>query len=150
MIKNLYDNKMLICVDHKNKIVYPCDLKTSSHREYDFPLSFQQWHYQCQARLYWRLIKQTMDKDDYFKDFKLADYRFIVVNNVDNPVPLVWVFGLTQALGSITIGNREFRDPQTIGEELSYYLENRPQVPLGITVDKPNSIEKWFADKYGD
>ena len=140
----------LICVDHKNKIVYPCDLKTSSHREYDFPLSFQQWHYQCQARLYWRLIRQTMDNDDYFKDFKLADYRFIVVNNVDNPVPLVWVFGLTQALGSITIGNREFRDPQKIGEELSYYLENRPQVPLGITVDKPNSIEKWFADKYGD
>ena len=35
---------------------------------------------QIQARIYWRLIRQLMDKDEYFKDFTLKDFRFIVVN----------------------------------------------------------------------
>ena len=136
----------LLIVDHKNKVVVPCDLKTSSGREYDFPRHFIQWGYQCQARLYWRLIRQTMDNDDYFKDFKLKDFRFIVVNNIDNPTPLVWVFDKTQASGDIELGNTIVRDPQTIGEELTYYLEHRPDIPLGIHKDKPNSIDKWFSE----
>ena len=135
----------LIVVDHKNKIVLPCDLKTSSHREYSFPESFLQWRYDIQSRLYWRLIRMAMDADDYFKNFKLLDYRFIVVNNIDNPVPLVWEFGKTQAVGEITIGGKTLRDPQVIGEELSYYLDNKPLVPRNISLEKPNSIDKWFS-----
>ena len=134
----------LIIVDHKNKIVYPCDLKTSSHREYEFPVSFLQWRYDIQARLYWRLIRQAMDSDDYFKNFKLGEYRFIVVNNIDNPVPLIWNFRQTQASGEIQVGNKKLRDPEKIGEELTYYLNNRPSVPIGIECTKPNNIEHWF------
>ena len=88
-----------------------------------------------------------MDNDDYFKDFKLADYRFIVVNNIDNPVPLVWNFGHTQAVGTIEIGGRKYRDPETIGRELRQYLDDRPQVPNGISLNKPNSIERWFESR---
>ena len=134
----------LILVSYKNKLVIPCDLKTSSHREYDFPESFMQWQYQIQSRLYWKLIRQNMDNDEYFKDFKLLDYRFIVVNNVDNPIPLVWEFSQTTAVGDIQLGGRKFRDPETIGKELTYYLHESPKVPLGISLDKPNNIEKWF------
>lgn len=35
----------LLVVDHANKIVYPIDLKTSSHTEWDFYQSFIQWRY---------------------------------------------------------------------------------------------------------
>ena len=134
----------LIIVDYKNKKVIPCDLKTSSHREYMFPESFIQWRYDIQSRLYWRLIRQTMDKDDFFKDFQLLDYRFIVVNNIDNPVPLVWRFDKTQALGEITLGNKVLSDPVTIGKELYGYLQEQPVVPNGIFIDRPNSIDNWF------
>lgn len=137
----------LLVVDHKNKIVYPCDLKTSSGREYDFPEHFLQWHYQIQARLYWRLIRQTMDSDPYFKDFKLFDFRFIVVNNIDNPVPVVWQFDKTTTLGTIELGGKKLRDPKVIGKELTYYLEKHPKVPLGVSLDKENSIEKWFESR---
>lgn len=34
-----------IVVNHEKKIVIPCDLKTSSHKEYDFHKSFVQWRY---------------------------------------------------------------------------------------------------------
>ena len=137
----------LLIVDHKNKRVLPCDLKTSSGREYEFPEHFLEWNYQIQARLYWRLIRQTMDKDDYFKEFDLEEFRFIVVNNIDNPTPLVWLFPKTKAVGTVTIGGTKLRDPEVIGKELTYYLENRPNVPLGITLDKPNNIETWFNDR---
>ena len=137
----------LAVVNHKEKYIIPCDLKTSSHREYDFPLSFQQWHYQCQARLYWRLLRQAMDNDDYFKDFELLEYRFIVVNNIDNPVPLVWGFRQTKAVGVIDLGGKKFRDPETIGKELRHYLDDSPVVPDGISISKPNSIEGWFNER---
>lgn len=137
----------LAVVNHNEKYIIPCDLKTSSHREYDFPESFIKWMYMIQARLYWRLLRQAMDSDDYFKDFKLADYRFIVVNNIDNPVPLVWNFWHTHAVGTIEIGGRKFRDPETIGKELRQYLDDRPQVPNGISMDKPNSIEMWLENR---
>lgn len=36
----------LLVVDHKKKVVYPVDLKTSSHAEWDFFESFVQWRYE--------------------------------------------------------------------------------------------------------
>lgn len=137
----------LAVVNHKEKYIIPCDLKTSAHREYDFPESFTKWMYMIQARLYWRLLRMAMDNDDYFKDFELKDYRFIVVNNIDNPIPLVWEFEQTKTLGDIELGGNKYRDPQEIGEELSYYLKETPSVPLGINTTKANSIEQWFRSR---
>lgn len=137
----------LLVVNHKDKTVYPCDLKTSSGREYNFPEHFLQWGYQIQARLYWRLIRKTMDKDEYFKDFKLEKFRFIVVNNTDNPTPLVWEFGKTCASGTIEIGGHKLRDPEVIGKELTYYLTESPKVPVGVYLTSTNSIEKWLENK---
>lgn len=46
MIKNLYDNKMLIVVNYEKKKVFPIDLKTSlGCAEWDFEKNFQKWHY---------------------------------------------------------------------------------------------------------
>jgi hypothetical protein len=36
------------------------------------------------------------------------------------------------------------RDPFTIGEELSKYLLDKPTVPNGINLDKPNNLEEWI------
>lgn len=134
----------LAIVNHSTKVVIPCDLKTSSPREYEFYRNFIDYHYQIQARLYWRLLRKAMDKDDYFKDFKLADYRFIVVNNIDNPNPLVWLFEKTQVLGDFKIGNHLFRDPENIGRELYHYLQDSPVVPDGIQVKGLNSLLAWI------
>lgn len=134
----------LLIVNHDKKKITPCDLKTSSHREYDFYKSFITWGYQCQARLYWRLIRAAMDKDDYYKDFTLEDFRFIVVNNIDNPYPLVWLFDRTQAIGEITLGKVTMRDPETIGKELYKYLQENPPVPNNIKVNGVNNISEWI------
>ena len=131
----------LITVDYERKIVYPCDLKTSGHFEWDFEDSFLQWNYMLQARLYWRNIRATMDNDPYFKYFTLENYRFIVVNKF-TLTPLVWEFPLTKTRGTlIDKDGREYRDPFEIGKELKGYLDLRPKVPNGINAEGMNTIK---------
>lgn len=133
-----------IIVFHDRKLVVPVDLKTSYKPEWDFYKSFTEWRYDIQGRLYWRVIRYNMDQDPYFKDFKLADYRFIVANK-KTLTPLVWLFGGTQKEGDIiTKDNVILRDPFTIGEELNGYLVNTPAVPNGIELIKPNRLEDWI------
>ena len=136
----------LIVVNHKEKWVKPVDLKTSSHTEWDFFKSFVDWRYDIQARLYWAIIRQNMDKDEYFKDFKLLDYDFIVVNR-RTLTPLVWNCPFTQATGTLKFGQNNqisMRSPFVIGKELSSYLTFRPEVPFGINNSGPNDLREWL------
>lgn len=136
----------LIIVNHKEKWVKPVDLKTSSHTEWDFYKSFVDWRYDIQARLYWAIIRQNMDKDEYFSSFKLLDYDFIVVNR-RTLTPLVWKCPFTQAEGTLRFGRNGqiiMRSPFEIGRELSYYLTSRPKVPIGIELSASNNLEGWL------
>lgn len=136
----------LLLVDHEKKIVYPIDLKTSSHTEWDFFESFVQWRYDIQARLYWRIIRFNMDLDPVYKDYTLADYRFIVVNK-KTLTPLVWIFEDTQKSGTLTYGKNkqiELEDPFTLGNSLANYLSSRPAVPTGIKEAGDNNLINWL------
>lgn len=136
----------LIIVNHKEKWVKPVDLKTSSHTEWDFYKSFVDWRYDIQARLYWSIIRQNMDKDEYFKDFKLLDYNFIVVNK-RTLTPLVWNCSFTRAQGTLKFGKNdqiEMRSPFVIGKELNYYLTSRPKTPIGIKENGENNLITWI------
>lgn len=133
-----------LIVLHKDKVVIPVDLKTSFKPEWDFYKSFIEWRYCDQSRLYWNIIRSNMDKDDYFKDFKLADYRFIVVNK-ETLTPLVWVFNNTTNKNTlITKEGIELRHPFVIGKELYSYLQHTPRVPNGISLTSPNIIDDYI------
>ena len=79
---------MLLYVNYEHKTIIPIDLKTSSKKEWDFPKSFIEWRYMIQACMYWFIIRQNLDNDEYFKDFKLENYRFIVINKETPKVPV--------------------------------------------------------------
>lgn len=103
-----------------------------------------------QARLYWRLIKQNVEKDEFFKDFTVLPYKFIVVNRVTQQ-PQVWDFPLTQAEGLIKLetvrnGIYLWRDPYVIGEELAYYLSN-PEVKVPREMSKSNNIVEYLTKR---
>ena len=136
----------LLIVNYENKTIQPIDLKTSSHAEWDFYKSFVEWNYQIQARLYWSIMRQNMDEDEYFKDFELLDYMFIVVNR-RTLTPLVWDCPLTRFIGTLYFGKNnqiEMRSPLEIGKELSFYLSSRPKVPMGINETGFNDLEDWL------
>lgn len=136
----------LIIVNYESKDVYLIDLKTSHKSEWDFYKSFIDWSYSCQGRLYYRIIAANLYKNPYFKDFKVHDYRFIVVNK-DTLKPLVWEFKDTKKFGELTYGRNNqivIRDPFTIGKELRAYLDNKPAVPNGIDETGTNDIVEWL------
>ena len=137
----------LILVDHKSKKIYPVDLKTSSSPEWDFYKSFIKWRYDIQGRLYWRIIEDNIKRSEEFKDYKLMNYTFIVVNK-ETLTPLVWTFPQPMVYGTLKFGLRqqiELEDPFELGKELHYYLNNNSEVPLGIiTTQSGNDITKWL------
>ena len=137
----------LAVVDHKNKIIYPCDLKSSGKSEWNFYKSFIEYNYFIQANLYSYLLQKTIEKDEYFKDFKIADYRFIVICNRTR-VPLVWEWSHTKTTVDFKIGDVEFPNWRGIVKQLDYYLREEPPVPEGIVVEDTNNIAK-FIEKYG-
>lgn len=135
-----------LIVFHKTKKILALDLKTSSHKEYDFFKSFVDWSYHEQARLYYAILLQNIQKDDYFKDFEITNWHFVVVNkNTLNP--LVWEYKDTKKEGTLYYGKNnqiEFRHPFDIAKELKYYLDTKPSVPNGILLDKPNDLNKFL------
>lgn len=115
----------LIVVDHLKKQIIPCDLKTTGKPEPMFWSSFHKWFYFYQAKLYWNLIRQTMDKDPYFKDFELLPYKFIVVNK-NNLSPMVYSFDQIE-LQDYVYDSITYRNPLVVGEELQELLNRKNQ-----------------------
>lgn len=134
----------LLIVDYDKKVIIPVDLKTSGKPEWDFYKSFVDWRYDIQARLYWRIIRYNLDRDPYFKDFQLCDYRFIVANR-RTLTPLIWNCEFTQQKGTISFNDIVFEDPEDIGRELHTYLTLSLSVPIGIKLEKCNSLTEWLS-----
>lgn len=138
----------LIWVDYKNKKIHLCDLKTSHKPEYKFPLSFLEWNYLIQSKLYTRVVQANIEKDEYFKDFTIEDFTFIVVNK-DTLTPLTWKFTDFNVKGTFVYGKNktELRDPEDIGKELHYYLTHDCKVPFDVSMTEPNDIVKFLNIK---
>ena len=133
----------LLVVDHKNKVIIPCDLKTTFPPEYEFYNSFVKWGYYIQAQLYWYIIKQNLLQDDYFKDFELLDFRFIVVSR-ESLQPIVWTFRQTKEEETIVTGKNktiELKNWRVILEELHFYLRNKSPVPRDIKINRDNDLD---------
>ena len=127
-------------IDYENKIITPIDLKTTSKMEYEFPQSFITYRYGIQAQLYYYLLTSILIKDEYFKDFKVEPFKFIVINK-DSLLPLVWEFKQSANEG-YTLGDYTFKSWTTLAYELNFYLRNKPKLP--IWAKETNSIEDYF------
>lgn len=135
-----------LLVSYKDKTIQPIDLKTSFKKEWDFYKSFVEWNYQIQNRLYVRILQEAINKDEYFKDFTILPYKDIVVCKT-SLTPLVWDCDFTFEKGNLKMGKENqiiFTDPEIIGKELSFYLTNKPNVPIGIEENKSNDLKTWL------
>ena len=133
-------------VIHDKKLIIPIDLKTScSCEEKDFYLNFLKWHYQLQSRLYVRILKANLDKDEYFKDFKILNYRFIFCNK-DSCSPLVWEFSETHSKGTLYFGRHKqigLPDPEDLGKELFLFFSSGQKTEEPLIADR-NSLDSWI------
>lgn len=137
----------LIIVNHKDKTIIPCDLKTSFKPEWKFYKSFIDWNYWIQAQLYWYIIRQNLNKDEVFKDYKLLNYRFIVISK-NTKKPLIWEYPDTQSVKDCVYGKNKnilCKNWRSIVQELHYYMENDTKFPIGIT--EINNLNNWLDNE---
>ena len=87
-LKCMFD---MIYVDYENKIIYPIDFKTTSKDESEFQNSFLQWRYDIQATMYSFILREICKQDEFFKDFKIEPFKFLVINKYNN-LPLFWQY----------------------------------------------------------
>ena len=131
---------------HDKKLIIPIDLKTScSCEEKDFYLNFLKWHYQLQSRLYVRILRANLDKDEYFKDFKILNYRFIFCNK-DTCIPLVWEFSETHSKGTLYFGRHKqigLPDPEDLGKELFLFFSSGQKIEEPLIANR-NSLDSWI------
>lgn len=132
-----------VLVLHDKKIIVPIDLKTSSKKEYNFYKSFVDWSYFLQAKLYTKLLYENIKNDEYFKDFTIKPYIFVVVNK-ESLNPLCWEFKESLNTDDFVVKDTVYRSPLTIGKELYNYLQNPVSVPTGISLTTPNDIIEWL------
>jgi len=85
--KSLFD---ILKFDHKNKIIYPIDLKTSYDHVLGFPKNFIKWMYYLQASFYTEAIKYWKLEYKEFFDYRVDDFRFIIISSTDPFKPLVY------------------------------------------------------------
>lgn len=140
-VKCMFD---ILLVDHKSKKIIPVDLKTTSVKEYEFAKKYLENRYDIQSRLYYAILKQIISEDDYFKDFTLCPFRFIVING-HNCQPLVFVDENSIKLDEIVLRFKSgrittLRNPIEIATELSKYLSTNAEFPEGINNNKVNSL----------
>lgn len=82
----------ILKVDHKNKIIYPVDLKTGEMSVSKFPEIMLMYGYYIQATLYREAIKNIVKNDPDLKNYTVAEFEFLYISK-DNPYkPFVYVF----------------------------------------------------------
>lgn len=69
----------LIVVNHEEGTIQMIDLKTTKDVN-GFNQSFYTWQYFHQAQMYAEILKQNIILDDYYMNFKILPYLFIVVD----------------------------------------------------------------------
>lgn len=136
----------VVHVDYDKKEITLVDLKTSSKPEWHFAESFIHWNYEIQARLYYRIVQTILSQNDYFKDFKIKSYKFVVVCP-KTLCPLIWDFEQTEMYGNLHFGDIVMKDPEDIAKLLlQYYTDVGRKTPYGVEVNEINSLTEKIEE----
>lgn len=110
--KSAYDNTLIRCmfdriiVNHKDKTIQPIDLKTTGKAEKKFEGSVLDWDYYIQAGMYSQILLDVISQDDYFKDFTILPFKFVVINRYRRK-PQVWTYKLVKEDNDLIDPNEE-------------------------------------------
>jgi hypothetical protein len=91
-------------IDHENKTVTICDLKTTSKTITEFEETVEYYNYYLQAAIYFKLVYENLDekiRDDYkilFKFVVIDKYNQVYIFEVLDDTMRGWAFMLTDAL----------------------------------------------------
>lgn len=114
----------LVCIDHVNKTIHPCDLKTTKSI-YTFEESFYKYRYYLQAAMYTELLKEVIaTKCPELQDYTIQPYKFIVIDR-NNFKPVVFEWEPTDKV--VDPYGKERKSWQELLEELGWALTHQEE-----------------------
>lgn len=81
----------VVRIDHKNKIVYPVDLKTGEPQAEKFEHSLLAYNYYIQAALYREALKSIVASDPDLKGYVVAEFEFLYISKMNVNKPIIYV-----------------------------------------------------------
>lgn len=79
----------IVYIDHNSKTITPIDLKTIGESVKNFPESLRKRRYDIQLSWYVEALYQWKE-DNEFKDYKILDFKFIVVSTTEDEEPVIF------------------------------------------------------------
>lgn len=122
-LKVMFD---MILVNHKQKVLYPFDLKTGVWLYEEFPKgNFVKFNYYLQGALYKEVLLQNLQGTP-FEGYSVAPFRFLYCSR-DSPLPMV--FKMTEAthdkaLNGFYSGGKWKKGLFALIEEYKFYISN--------------------------
>lgn len=114
-----------IVVNHADKTVRIIDLKSTGKSKDEFEKSFIQFGYYLQATMYTQILKDVISKDEYFKDFKVLPFQFLVIN-VEELIPQLYEFPYSDNDNDfVTYSRRKVKGYKTLIREYRWFLEHK-------------------------
>lgn len=132
-------------VDHKNKVIYPFDIKTGFPRVDEFGRNFISFRYDLQACLYSAALAHIIATVDYFKDFTLHNFRFVYVSTSKRSYPLKWRVSEKQLEMSFdgweTQSGYRYKGLKELIEEYQWRIENNIYDRSKEVIDNNGELE---------
>lgn len=96
-LKSMLD---LVNIDHKNKVIYPYDIKTGTPTVDNFAKNYLNYRYYLQESLYVYAIYDLMKKLKELRDYKVEPFKFIYISKSNPKLPVLiegvgWEKGFT-------------------------------------------------------
>lgn len=125
--KSLFD---IIKIDHKNKIIYPVDLKTTGDHVLNFPTNFIKWKYYLQASFYSDALAYFIKNNEKLSDYTIDKFRFLIISSNDARKPLVYEtterdLYVGKHGGTLKYNNREIKGYLQIIDNMVWHLNNQ-------------------------
>tara|TARA_R110000822_G_scaffold178776_5_gene318702 strand:- start:315 stop:1346 length:1032 start_codon:yes stop_codon:yes gene_type:complete len=125
--KSLFD---IIKIDHKEKVIYPIDLKTTGDHVLGFASSFVKWKYYLQASFYTEALKYFKLENEELFDYRVDIFRFLIISSGDPRKPLVYETTENDLFvgkngGSLRYNSNEVRGFDKIIEDMEWHMGNQ-------------------------
>jgi len=85
--KSLLD---IIVIDHKNKNIFPIDLKTTGKSVLNFRSAFMKWKYYLQASFYTDAVTFWKNNESDLIDYTVENFKFLVVETIGMNPPMLF------------------------------------------------------------
>lgn len=127
-----------LIVNHINKTIRLVDYKITSDEEINFIKSLFKFNYDFQAEIYSDTLLDIISEDEYFKEFKILPFTFVVINPT-NLSPLAWEYPQIHRTNWQTYLSQIETNIQTSQYKyLPKFLENNCIIPLNIKYEEPS------------